>query len=365
MNPHTSTTQNTQKTSQRKHLEAPATNAKTSAPASQNKILFESEALYSSNEILQRLFPECANPKKHQHMKQIITMQQIYEINLEYRIDTAKSFQTAETLRRFNLCHNLSLTTQQIMGYALSPYLIFSSEHNQLNLLHRFFAPETTSPISTTSQHTLSDSSPDISPQRDLAPSFALSTHSPYGQISDTDQYADFPCGQPTQAQSPTFSTPTQLPSSILIQQQISHHLLPKQKLDQLCTTSTSKITSSISPPTNTYTENASSISYNSNFLNTAISHRHIPIPPPPPPLPPPPPPKFHFQQCMPPPHRTPLPLSIPQGFHIPKQQTHFHSHHIIPSINQIENTQYLASISLHSQQQQPNKRLKQHHQQS
>jgi hypothetical protein len=316
-------------------------------------------------------------------MKQIITMQQIYEVNLEYRIDTAKSFQTTGTLNRFNLSHNLSLTIQQIMGYALSPYLVFSLELHQLNLLHRFFSSEPTPPISTSSQHTSTGSPLSNSPHRDLSQSFAHSTHSPYGQSSKSQifesyQFDDsFPCGQFTQAQSPSLSILTQLSPPYLTQQQTSRHLLPKQKLDQLRISKTSKEStssisfstntfkesaSSISSPTYTFKESASSISYNPSFIDTSFLQRHIPRPPPPPPRPQP---QLPVQQYMAPPQCKPLPLSIPPGFNIPKQATHFHNHHIVPSISQIENTQYLTSISLQSQHQQQPKRQKKHHQQS
>ena len=132
----------------------------------------------------------------------------------------------------------------------------FHLNANQLNLLRRFFASEPTSPISITSQHTLTDSSADNdSPHRNLSQSFALSAQSPSGQSSESDQYASFPCGQPTQAQSPALSTPLHLSTPLLIQQKTSQHLLPKQKLDQLCNTNTSKESaSSISlPPKHLY----------------------------------------------------------------------------------------------------------------
>jgi len=244
-------------------------------------LLQRSEDLYTTDPKLRTLFPHCAN--LYEYKKQPwITYQQIYEVNLEYRLKELRKYQeNPELLTSFNSTHQTSYTTDIIKALAWTPFIIYSTR-------------ETLESLSTHNESTTSILSD-------------ITYSSTKSQSDESESY--FPLGQPNTPINPTI-------------QQHTENLLPNEIISRI---PNNRTTTSTTTPTTTlphrHPERISTVNKHNNnkrhfhnkhnnFQYLQHAHNRNPLttsilyqPPPPPishtPLPPPTPHQSQTIQSM------------------------------------------------------------------
>ena len=161
--------------------------------------LVKSEDLYSTNHKLKSLFPDCAKPSEHKN-KPWITFQQIFEINLEYRLNIYRKYQqNPDLLSDFNFVHQTTHTIEIIKILAWTPFPIYSTKETLVSLLtYNIELPRQQYPDDNQSNQSNQPRTTSQPEKNFISPLYSEFSRSPFVESPFVDSpQDDFPLGQP------------------------------------------------------------------------------------------------------------------------------------------------------------------------